>query len=406
MKKTWISLIGCFLFSQWSFAATGAFFSLTSSGSSITIRTTVPNHTYPNAGIKVNSTGYTLNTSGCTPNSNGYCLFSVSNTSPKTLTISGPTTKKLDIILCLNGKGPLTCQEYTIGENFAYVVNAGSDSVSLCGVNSSTGQFSNCQSAGATGLVDPFHIALNATGTFAYITNRNGNSVSQCTINPVTKLFTSCSATALSANTPDGIVLNRANTLAYISFTSSQVQYCQINSGTGALSACTNAVTDGSQNFGTATGMTLNSANTFAYVTGDQGYVSSCAVNASTGTLSNCKANNITSLTNAQSVTLNDAGTLAYLFQNNGVIFTCGASPNTGTLTSACNMQTVVTGNGASGALTLNFFENRAYIVPNNGNAVTVCPVNTATGLLIGSGCVDSGVGGVFSDPVDIAFLR
>ena len=46
----------------------------------LNISTTIPHHIYPTAGIKVNTPGYTL--SGCTPNNNGYCLFSVSNTSP------------------------------------------------------------------------------------------------------------------------------------------------------------------------------------------------------------------------------------------------------------------------------------------------------------------------------------
>src|SRR3990167_1404222 len=45
----------------------------------LSIRTVTPNHTYPAAGIKVFTAGYTL--SGCTFLSNGYCQFSVSDTS-------------------------------------------------------------------------------------------------------------------------------------------------------------------------------------------------------------------------------------------------------------------------------------------------------------------------------------
>ncbi|WP_133136304.1 hypothetical protein [Legionella rowbothamii] len=44
------------------------------------ISTTIFNHVYPAAGIKINTPGYSL--SGCTPYNNGYCLFSVSNTLP------------------------------------------------------------------------------------------------------------------------------------------------------------------------------------------------------------------------------------------------------------------------------------------------------------------------------------
>lgn len=46
----------------------------------LSIITTIPNHVYPAAGIKVNTSGYSL--SGCTPYPNGYCLFSVSNRLP------------------------------------------------------------------------------------------------------------------------------------------------------------------------------------------------------------------------------------------------------------------------------------------------------------------------------------
>ncbi len=47
---------------------------------SLSISTTIPNHVYPAAGIRVNTPGYILQ--GCTPGSNGYCLFAVSNTLP------------------------------------------------------------------------------------------------------------------------------------------------------------------------------------------------------------------------------------------------------------------------------------------------------------------------------------
>lgn len=51
----------------------------------LSITTTVANHTYPAAGIKINTSGY--NVSGCTPSSNGYCLFSVSNTAAQSLVL-------------------------------------------------------------------------------------------------------------------------------------------------------------------------------------------------------------------------------------------------------------------------------------------------------------------------------
>lgn len=53
------------------------------------LTTVIPGHTYSGAGIKLNTSGYTLTEedSGCTPISNGYCLFSVSDTSSATIII-------------------------------------------------------------------------------------------------------------------------------------------------------------------------------------------------------------------------------------------------------------------------------------------------------------------------------
>lgn len=45
----------------------------------LNINTTIPNHSYSSAGIKVNTPGYSL--TGCKPIQNGQCLFSVSDTS-------------------------------------------------------------------------------------------------------------------------------------------------------------------------------------------------------------------------------------------------------------------------------------------------------------------------------------
>jgi hypothetical protein len=50
----------------------------TASATNFTITSNIPHHTYPGAGIKITTPGYTLN--GCTMNSNGYCIFSVSDT--------------------------------------------------------------------------------------------------------------------------------------------------------------------------------------------------------------------------------------------------------------------------------------------------------------------------------------
>lgn len=52
----------------------------------LSIRTVTPNHTYPSVGIKIKTPDYTL--SGCALSSNGYCLFSASNTTSASITVT------------------------------------------------------------------------------------------------------------------------------------------------------------------------------------------------------------------------------------------------------------------------------------------------------------------------------
>ncbi|MDP1836511.1 MAG: hypothetical protein Q8K75_11380 [Chlamydiales bacterium] len=57
-------------------------------GSNLNIRSTIPNHTYSFAGIKLGDPAYRI--AGLTPYTNGFYLFSVSDTSPVDLTIIAP----------------------------------------------------------------------------------------------------------------------------------------------------------------------------------------------------------------------------------------------------------------------------------------------------------------------------
>lgn len=135
MKK--IVILANFIFMslicQSNYAESGAFFDVTATGSpinyqitlclngkgpntcrhykvsalSLQITTIVPNHVYPFAGIKIDTPGFTIANSGidCTPAANGYCLFSVSNTSPKTLTILPAIGASYEggLVACLGG---------------------------------------------------------------------------------------------------------------------------------------------------------------------------------------------------------------------------------------------------------------------------------------------------------------
>lgn len=96
-------------------ATAGLLFNVASNNNSIHITTVKPNHTYPQAGIRITSPGFSLLNSGggCTPNANGYCLFSVSDSSPANIVFNGALNTPFNIILCLNGSAPASCQHYT-----------------------------------------------------------------------------------------------------------------------------------------------------------------------------------------------------------------------------------------------------------------------------------------------------
>ena len=64
----------------------------TISNPKLTISTTIPGHTYVAAGIKINSTKVQVtNLEGCVPYSNGFCLFSVSDSQPANIFINNPS---------------------------------------------------------------------------------------------------------------------------------------------------------------------------------------------------------------------------------------------------------------------------------------------------------------------------
>ena len=65
----------------------------TVSALNLSIRTTVPGHSYSTIGMKINTPGYAL--SGCTPIANGYCLFSANDTTPTSVAVSSTSTFSL-----------------------------------------------------------------------------------------------------------------------------------------------------------------------------------------------------------------------------------------------------------------------------------------------------------------------
>jgi hypothetical protein len=127
--------------------------------SNLSISTTIPNHTYPNAGIKVLTSGYQFESD--TPNANGYVLFSVSNTAPQAIAfaktgtpyslggaVSGLTGA---VVLENNGSDPISTStngNFTFSTHLAtgnaYHVTVQTQPVNqTCTVNNGSGKIGN-----------------------------------------------------------------------------------------------------------------------------------------------------------------------------------------------------------------------------------------------------------------------
>lgn len=136
----------------------------------LSILTVKIGHMYPAAGIKIKTPGYTP--SGCSPFSNGYCLFSVSDTKPAVITINSTTAATTLTITNINPTvGPTiggTGFQLT-GTNFigaTGVTFGGVAATSVNVVNSTT--VTGVTPAHGVGAVD---VEITAPGEIATLTN-------------------------------------------------------------------------------------------------------------------------------------------------------------------------------------------------------------------------------------------
>lgn len=370
-------------------------FNVSSASLTLSISTTIPNHVYPSAGIKINTPGYGLSSAGseCTMANNGYCLFSVSNTHPKTIHLSGHSGS-VNMTLCLNGQGPNSCQQYTTqisaGYSKAYIANYNNNLITKCSIDS-TGNLLSCENAGGNNDYNfggPAGITLNSAGTTAYVTNMGAGNIAACTINPQDGTFSSCSDSGAEHFffQPLGIALNPAGTIAYVAdLSDGSISLCQINSS-GLFSSCQRHHLQGVV---TAAGIAINSAGTLAYITNYfNSTVSKCAIDGTTGELSSCtdSGNTGVAFESPDGIALNTAGTMAYIVNyGHGGASQCPI--NLDGSFGAC--QYTAGGNVSNPAgIILNDGQNYSYISDNGSGTIYKCQVESDGQL---DNCTDSG---------------
>lgn len=395
------------------FASSGPLFTVTADNYTLSITPNVPNHTYPTAGIKINTPGYTLANQGneC-PNTNGYCLFSTSSTQPNTVKIIGPSGP-VSISLCLNALGPLFCQNYTglTNQTLLYVSNVGSQKIQKCSVKSNN-ELDDCVETGVvSGITTPFPlgIAINQSKTYLYVVLVGNNSppydsqVLKCPMDQNGNLG-SCADSANSGVPfirPITIALNSANSLAYVTNQEADsVSICPITAN-GNFGNCYYA--DNTPGFlDKPVDIFINHAGSFAYITnqGVSNNVVKCSI-AADGNFSACAdANPLPSpFIKPDNIVLNKSDTIAYItdstFQN---IFQCQLGPNGNFVSCASSGNAIPISIIAD--IVLNSSETVAYV--GNTSQIYQCPISTDGTLGL---CTTAGGSG-FGVPLYLALME
>ena len=418
IKPTVLLLV---MFYQMPLMASGLFFNVSTKGRSLIISTTIAQHVYPPAGIKINTAGYVLNKIGtdCIDGGNGYCLFTVSNTTSRVISIKGGAGT-VSLSLCLDGNGPISCQNYKVTlpaiQPYAYVPNfknGNTSTVSICPIKPDGG-FGAC--VDASNVFDgPTGIVLNSSGNIAYVSNYSLNGVKKCIINDDGS-FGACTdsgSSGLSFNGPMGIVLNGTGRIAYVANNPGNfISKCSINAN-GTWGACVDSGNSG-ESFSGPTGITLNKAGDLAYIANHDGNaVIICPINPD-GTFGFCQDSSYPisfkskgkfavcflapgTFSGPNGVILNGTENFAYVTNyNNGLVNLCRIQPD-GSFGTCVDLVAL---NGPVG-IVLNGTGALAYITEYNSNSVTKCSVNIDGTFGI---CDDSGSTGVsFNNPFFIA---
>ena len=223
-----------------------------------------------------------------------------------------------------------------INNGYAYFVNpAAIGSVTACVINQVTGKLSNC-SNGGTNISSATEIVIS--GGYAYINNRSGtysNTITKCAVSGTS--LTNCVNSGASGQTQSvGVGANGSYIYVLANY---NVFKCTIGES-GVLSVC--AATGGTITQSTA----MSISNGYAYLSlGTGSSVTICTVNGSTGELSNCADSGQTLFSSPQGITVK--GGFAYVTNYSGTyantITQCAVNASTGALSSCAN-------SGATGA--------------------------------------------------------
>lgn len=307
----------------------------------------------------------------------------------------------------------------------AYTANAGTNSIIVCQVNSTSGALSACVNNSDASFNLPLGVILNTSANFAYVANFSANTVSICGVDHSTGSFSTCSSSTGGStfNGPQRAMLNPANTLLYVANGgSSTISICPVIDNGASLGACATPST-GDGTFNNPQDIIFSPDGTYAYVANVNNTISICTLN-NDGSFKVCTATmgNDSGGTNTFNVpfgiSFNLADSVIYVanYMNGTLPNTVSICPLTGG-GSSIGTCTTTTGPNGIGTATFNFSGNTETqlwmqttinygYVPNSGNnTVSICPIN-ADGLSLGACFTSTGEtsGGtpLFNEPSSI----
>jgi len=232
--------------------------------------------------------------------------------------------------------------------NYGNANDSGNGNVYQCGINVITGALTTC-TATAPGVLPTTVVAYNVTfnssgGTpYAYVSDYSGN-IYQCSINSAGMLI-ACSITPSSGApigwNPSGITffVVGGTTYAYVSDFVGNIYQCNVTA-TGALTACGVTPSSGAPaSWNPYAPIIFNAINgvTYAYVADFTGNVYKCNVNSLTGALSACVTTGLApGAWIPDGITFNISGGVTYAYvadSMGGSLFQCNVLITNGALT-------------------------------------------------------------------------
>lgn len=348
IKRMWLISIALFFsygLSGWAknsdfMMRPGPLFKVSAYVNTLTINSTILNWTYPTAGIKILTPGYTV--SNMSPTSQGFHLFSVSDTVPAALTLSGPSGK-VNIKLCLKGTGTgSSCETMTVTltkQKYAYIASGFTGILYQCRVKSD-GTLDQCKPAPITGapawIPQSITFAIVNKIQYAYVASWPTGIVYQCTINSEGSLG-NCNAQTPGGSvytSPSGVTFAQVGGVqyAYVSDDVSKVFQCSLNTN-GTFKTCNSTPLSGTPAWiPVSTSFATVGGTQYAYVAGDDGHVYHCTINAGNGTFNQCESTPATGapvwLPKSVTFATFGANQYAYVSDDNGNVFQCTLNSN------------------------------------------------------------------------------